>query len=301
MIVNAGGFVVGGGTTTIVCTVTASTLTPAPFSLVTLTCDQADRATYNWRVVSNLTSLRTQNSFSFSGQSIQFRPIYDGTWTVELTVTDGSGGVGRAALTLTVTNGVRYCELTPFNPPAGGLNPFAFESQIGLNPVKVPNQLGNNANAYHTALLTGGTTGGILWMSNESIATSRFGFSTTYNAYAGSSVQNLDPDWKWQVGGYAGNQSLGRRDNGTNVTFSAPNRLSSQCYWFRLEREAGGTVKLYVLDEVRNDTIERHIRNDVAWTLLHTYSVTSVANLYIRMYTQGIQGLCKLYMYGAAA
>ena len=292
MIIGAGGFCISSGSGSIPCTVTASTLTPSPFTTVTLTCDQAGRATYNWRVMSNLASLRTQNVFSFSGQSIQFRPIYDGTWTVELTVTDGSGGVGRATLTLTVTNGVRYCEMTVNTAPPGAAV-YSFNQQANLSPFKqIDGLYGNHPNAYHANRQL--VNGGIITRLFNGYA--RVGLSPTIT-WAGSIIQNNDPDWDHQVGGYANNNNLGRSDNGSNVTFSSPLRRVEDWYWFRMDRDSGGTVRLYVLNEIRINSFERYIMNQLDWTLLHTYSLTNTNPLYIRQYFQTGLGY-DLYMYG---
>ena len=260
-------------------TISASNTTPlygATFSISVTPLDFTPTS-YTFYYVNDVNGNRT--STTQAGSSLVLTAIWDGAQTIIVTAINSvSGETSTNSQSITVSNGMRIPTwILNTAPPASATGAI---TQVG-DLFGFQNNGGNNGNCY-AAGMTGAC--GVVWQPIGAIVYQFMGLSPNIT-YSGNAQQQLDPAWDWQVCGPLANVQMFVQDNGSYVNLST---TSWPMYWWRLDRDSGGTIRLY-----------RGLTPDGCNTLAHTFSLTNTGTLYPKFYDLSGMRFGRAYIYGS--
>ena len=257
--------------------ITASTSTAIYGATVSFTVSSTaiTPLSYTFYYVNDVNGNRT--STTQAGATLTLTAIWNGSQTIIVTATDGTTTVS-ASTSITVSNGMRIPTWILNTAPPGSATGAI--TQLG-DLFGFQNNGGNNGNCY-AAGMTGAC--GVVWQPIGAVVYQFMGLSPNIT-YAANQQQQLDPAWDWQVCGPLANVQMFVQDNGSYVNLITTSWLM---YWWRLDRAAGGTIRLY-----------RGLTPDGCNTLVHTFSLTNTGTLYPKFYDLSGMRFGRAYIYGS--
>ncbi len=205
---------------------------------------------------------------------------WNGVWDVQLIVEDGSGGVGYATTTVTVNNGLQYHNLMQIANSGGG---YTGSSKLITNDEHFRWNGTNNFVLLANGQLSG--DGGFVFKAG-CYGTRAFLFTsvqddpTTKNEH--QSTNCLWNAYNMQTGAYL------IKDNTSFLSISSTGGQESKYY--KLSRVSG----TWTLSKADSPAA-------TSWTLVHTYSQTSSADLYGNVYLSAgsLSSDSELFMFGS--